>query len=239
MMRPITKKKPGDIIEYKTSMDRLVVHTIKDIYNPYGDAKDPLVANLGKFCSYCEEYRAIGDMHVEHIIPKGKGGDEYAWDNFLLACNICNSCKLLSIADINTTHFPHQNNTFLDFIYDESGRVKINPELPEHEYKKAENLYNLIKLGRGPQDKEAATERDYRWQNRFETWNIAKRKLELYASGKIDIKDIMDLVLSRGNWSIWFTVFKEYNDVRRALITQIPGTCIDCFDESNQYEPIL
>ena len=238
-MRPVNKKKQGDIVEYITSMDQVVTHTIKATYKPYRDAKDPLAANLGKFCSYCEEYRSLGDMHVEHINPKSKGGDKYAWDNFLLACNICNSCKLESIVNIENIHLPHKDNTYLDFIYDESGRVKINPELSESEYKKAENLYNLVKMGRGPQDKEVATERDYRWQNRFETWNIAQRQLDLYISGKVEIRDIIALVLSRGHWSIWFTIFKECDEVKDALIAQIPGTCANCFDKNHHYKPIL
>ena len=53
-MRPVEKKKPGDIVEYTTSMNETVAHTIKTQYKPYGDAKDPLAANIGAFCSYCE-----------------------------------------------------------------------------------------------------------------------------------------------------------------------------------------
>lgn len=238
-MRPVDKKKPGDVIEYETSMGEVESQEIATFYKPYGEAKDPLVANLGAFCSYCEEYRPIGDIHIEHIIPKCKSGDKYAWDNFLLSCNICNSCKLIANADPSDTHFPHLDNTYLDFVYDESGRVRVNLDLPDDEYKKAEKLYNLVKMNRGPQCAEDASSRDFRWMNRFETWTIAKRHLELYISGKIKIQDILTFVLCRGHWSIWFTVFKGYDEVRCALIKQIPGTCASCFDENNHFEPII
>lgn len=237
-MRPINKKHPGEEVEYLTSNNNRVTHIIQTEYDPYGDAKDPLAANIGHYCSYCEEYRALGDLHIEHIQSVNKGGDKKKWNNFLLSCNICNSCKLNKPIDINETHFPHVDNTFLDFIYEESGRIKINPFLDKEEYKKAETLYNLVKLGRGPLDKELASERDYRWSHRFETWTIANRQLELYALGKIEISDIITNAKTRGNWSIWFTIFGKHNEVRKALIENIPGTSADCFDKDNNYEPI-
>ena len=92
-MRPVEKKKPGEIVEYTTSMNETVSHTIKTKYNPYGDAKDPLAANIGSFCSYCEEPRELADIHIDHVEPKSKEGALYDWENFLLSCNMCNSCK--------------------------------------------------------------------------------------------------------------------------------------------------
>ena len=46
-MRPVSKKKPGDEVEFITSMNRKIIHTIKEDYDPYGTAKAPLIANLG------------------------------------------------------------------------------------------------------------------------------------------------------------------------------------------------
>ena len=237
-MRPVQKKKPGEIIEYTNSMNKNIFHIIKTKYNPYGDAKEPLIANIGSFCSYSEEYKDLSDIHIEHILPKNTNVAEYEWDNFLLSCCICNSCKGKTIIDLETTHYPHRDNTYLDFIYEESGRVKINPNLPTNEYKKAQNLYNLVKLGRCPSDKETPSKSDYRWRKRFETWNLAKDYLDDYNAGRLCIEHIINMVKSRGHWSIWFTVFKGHNRIRKALIEQIPGTCADCFDEDNNYEPI-
>ena len=56
-MRPVVKKQPGKVVEFCDSRGRHISHTVKAEYNPYGDAKAPLIANIGEFCSYCEEPR--------------------------------------------------------------------------------------------------------------------------------------------------------------------------------------
>lgn len=116
--------------------------------------------------------------------------------------------------------------------------MKVNPALPEDEYARALNLYNLVKMGRNPFSKEAASQRDFRWKSRFETWKLAVRYLEKYKSGMADVEDIIELSKGYGHWSIWFTVFKGIDEVRKALIEFTPGTCADCFDSENHFEPV-
>lgn len=59
----------------------------------YAKAAGPLEKQLGRFCSYCEQYYGAG-LAVEHICPKTPYPLFYlAWDNFLLACPSCNSAK--------------------------------------------------------------------------------------------------------------------------------------------------
>lgn len=135
-MRPIEKKKPGDIVRYTDSNDQEVEHTIQVDYPNYGDAKFPLASNIGQYCSYCEGYEKIHSLEVEHMAAKAKGGSRTAWNNFLLCCKICNTVK------------------------------------------------------------------------------------------------------DKGQWSIWFTVFKGIDSVRARLISDFPGTCASCFDANNHYEPI-
>ena len=238
-MRPVVKKQPGEVVEFCDSRGRHISHTVKAEYNPYGDAKAPLIANIGEFCSYCEEPRRPGDLHVEHVMPK----DIYAelktkWDNFLLACNICNSTKGVADVDLLKTHFPHKDNTFLDFVYDESGRVKVNPNLPEELKEGAENLYKLAKLGRNPFDKDAPSEQDFRWKHRLETWNLAKKLSVESDDKKHSVDDIVYYARLKGNWSVWFTVFEGKDEIRKALIENTPGTCAECFDAANHYEPV-
>ena len=237
-MRPVEKKKPGDTVVYTTSMNEAITCTIKAEYKPHKTAKSPLIANLGEYCSYCEESRSQADIHVEHIKPKSKDGAMYEWDNFLLACSTCNNCKLEAEVNLDETHFPHLDNTYLDFIYDESGRVKVNPNLPEEDYKRAESLYNLIKMGRDPHSEEATTDRDFRWKSRYETWIVAKRFVNLYISGNIGLEDVLELAKTYGHWSIWFTLAKGRDELRKALIENTPGTCAACFDKENHFEPV-
>jgi hypothetical protein len=56
----------------------------------YRTAANPLIANVGRFCSYCERSNP-SPLAVEHMTPK----DNYplfalAWPNFLLTCTPCN-----------------------------------------------------------------------------------------------------------------------------------------------------
>ena len=88
-MRPVTKLKPGDSI---TLIDK-TRHQIQAIYKPYGNAKEPLAANIGEYCSYCERPVSDAALAVEHIKAKGLPKYKYLqfeWLNFLLACARCN-----------------------------------------------------------------------------------------------------------------------------------------------------
>lgn len=77
---------PPNIADYRAALT-----TIKNrIDDQYRTAANPLITNLGRFCSYCEKPQP-SPLSVEHIAPK----DNYplfalAWDNFMLSCTVCN-----------------------------------------------------------------------------------------------------------------------------------------------------
>lgn len=59
----------------------------------YAKARRDLITNIGQYCSYCE--MPLGaSLAVEHMLPK-KWFPLFSvgWNNFLLACPICNSIK--------------------------------------------------------------------------------------------------------------------------------------------------
>ena len=236
-MRPIDKKSPGDEVCYINANDEQITQIISELYPKYGDAKLPLAANIGQYCSYCEGYEKIPSLDIEHLAAKSKGGQPTAWKNFLLCCKVCNSCKGTKIVDENY-HWPHLNNTFYSFIYDETGRIKVNKDIPALSQIKAQNLLDLTQLQRYPRTDNVPTQKDYRWQYRYEAWNIASRYRELFTKGSITEDDIISYVQKTGQWSIWCTVFKGIDTVRSRLITDFPGTCASCFDEHNHYEPV-
>jgi len=233
-MRPITKKQPGETVQYKDSRGNIIDHEVLSEYEKYGDAKMLLVGNLGRYCSYCEGLREVDALEIEHRIARHNGGSETAWDNFLLCCKLCNTVKSAKEAE-ESYHWPHQNNTFMDFVYDETGRVHINSELPEKSKAKAQNLYDLLCLGR---DDANATPRDFRWQRRYETWNKAVDAKAKYEEGKWSVDDIIGKAKDTGHWSIWFTVFAGVDAILSRLITDFNGTCESCFDADNHYQPI-
>lgn len=237
-MRPVNKVLPGDTVSYMDSQGRMVTHVVKSDYSPYGEAKLPLVGNIGRYCSYCENCLNVSNLEVEHILPKSQGGPETEWNNFLLGCKVCNCNKGTVVINPTNCHFPHLNNTFLSLVYDETGRVKVNPDLPPRSKSKAENLMKLTQLDRQPSTSNIPSPKDYRWHDRYKTWNLASRAKELYQSNRITVDDVIDQAKSRGYWSIWFTVFSGIDAVLSRLISDFPGTCAACFDPNNHYAPI-
>lgn len=236
-MRPVVKLNPGDLVMLPDGL----AHMIPGTYQDYKDAKPYLIANLGSYCSYCEEaYRYPADLEVEHVQPKSL--PQYAhlekdWNNFLLSCSTCNGRGNKGAKDValDECHLPHRNNTFLSFEYKAGGVVIVNPALMGDSYRHAENLLDLVGLNKGPL---TSTGADRRWMERSISWNLAKRYLDKYKARQIGIDIIIDLVKARGGWSIWFAVFKGEDEVRYALIKEFEGTAEDCFDATNHYEPV-
>lgn len=234
-MRPVEKWNPAS--------DRRV----EENYPRYQDAKHDLCVNLGKICSYCEKaYSDERDLHVEHIQPKGfkdSNGKfiyahlETAWSNFLLSCPTCNGADNKDTKNVvlGHCHLPHLNNTFLSLCYKEGGVVEVNPALKGISADNARELLLLVGLDKGPKDSKA---KDTRWKTRFEKWNLASGYLKKYKKGIVDVDTVIDLAEASGCWSIWFTVFKGHDEVRKALIERFPGTAKECFDANNHYEPV-
>ena len=232
-MRPIIKLNPGT---YTINGSQI---TIAPDYPSYQDAKPALTSTLGQFCSYCEDaYHQNRDLHVEHVKPRTLYPKlETKWDNFLLSCATCNGTDNKGSKDVvlNEIHLPHLNNTFKSLVYDAGGVVKVNPNLTGLSLSNATNLLNLIRLDKGSKSSNPG---DKRWVKRSEDWNLAEKYKVKYDNGKTDPGTIVDLVKARGGWSIWFTVFKGCDEVRKALIDEFPGTAKNCFDQSNGYEPV-
>lgn len=219
-MRPVCKKEPEEILDGKK---------IKQDYKDYSDARSMLKCNLGKYCSYCEVF--IRDPQLEHIQPKSIDNYstlEYKWSNFLLACGLCNSIKSNKDVVLKKVHLPHLNNTYLSLCYKEAGVVIVNPTLEGKSQEHAENLLKLVGFDR----------QDSRSECRREIWDKAEECLRRYESGEYRLDLLMDYIKSVGYWSVWFTVFKTHDEIRKALIEEFPGTAKECFDADNHYEPI-
>lgn len=111
----------------------------------------------------------------------------------------------------------------------------VNPELQGKSYQRALRLLKLVGLEKTPA---TSSPQDTRWQRRKKEWDIAEKYKSRYQNGKCDLDCLIDYVKLAGCWSIWFTVFSDYDEVKERLIYDFPGTAVECFDPDNHYNPI-
>jgi len=206
-------------------------------FSDYHQALSDLIDRLGEYCSYCE-MRLEASLHVEHVQPKSlHPGLRCEWDNLLLSCVHCNSSKGHRDIKIEDYLWPDKDNTFLAFIYDEDGRLTVNPALNNKQKECASNLLKLVGLkkrsGNDPKS------HDKRWTYRKEAWERALDSLRRLSINNTEEmrQEIVEHAYSKGYWSTWITVFKDDKDMLKRLVERFPGTCKECFD--NKGRPIL
>jgi len=210
-------------------------------YKPHTKAKIDLEENLDYYCCYCEVYSS--DLEVEHVISQNQDNTlANSWDNFLLACGRCNGRdnKTNKPVNLSLIHFPHINNTFISFIYEEGGLVKINPALTGDSHIHASNMLDLVGIDKYPGNPKYPNlnPNDTRWNHRRIAWEWATRLLENYINGKLSAIEVVEFATQRGFFSVWFSVFHNSPEVRKQLIESFNGTCNNCFDPLNNYNPI-
>ena len=204
------------------------------IYAKYQDARLDLIECIGEYCSYCE-MRHESAIAVEHIQPKDPGLHpelELEWTNFLLACSHCNSIKGNKDVVLDDLFWPDRDNTFLALRYGPGGVVTANSDLPSEDQAKAYNLIRLVGLDRRP-GHPSASKNDLRWKYRREAWDKANLFLSWWQKDRCEdhAQAIVELVASKGYWSIWMTVFKDEPEMLRRFLDAIPGTALECFDD--------
>lgn len=152
------------------------------VFKEYSEAKRSLIDRIGQYCSYCET-PINANLALEHVRPKKKVPHlELSWNNFLLACSSCNSTKGDGDIDLTDYFWPDKDNTFLYFLYDGSGLVKIKPNLNLQEKTKAEKTTKLTGLDK-PAPKPNTTKynkaSDLRVEHRLGAWELANKHLKM------------------------------------------------------------
>ena len=205
---------------------------IPKVYSPYGTAKDDLIDDLGDYCSYCERQGYHSALDVEHVQPKGLpqyANLEEEWDNFLLGCKNCNPIKGNKDVVFNDIFLPHRNNSFYTYEYLQGGLIQIKNNLSPPDQDKAQRLIDLVGLDRLPGHPDHSRN-DKRWEERMNTYNLAERYLQKYERGQVSETVVADLAKAKGFWSVWMWVFDRHVAVKNQLISEFPGTCMNCFD---------
>lgn len=203
----------------------------------YQHAKPDLLTALGSYCSYCER-RLATQIHVEHI--QAKSDPQYGhligrWENFLLSCVNCNSCKQTKDVRPAEVLLPDRDNTFAAFAYLQNGAVEPATGLRPKQRKSARATLAMVGLrsGHPARDSNGRLVAADRRSQAMEAWSTAleaKSALDSEPSSNLR-KQIVATAMATGFFSIWMTVFAHDPDMKQRLIDAFPGTRESgCFD---------
>jgi hypothetical protein len=203
-------------------------------YEKYQDAISDLEGCFGCYCSYCER-RFSALLAVEHVSPKSSDVARATdWTNFLLGCVNCNSTKGDTPTNDQDFLWPDKDNTLMAIEYRAGGLVDPSPAVDSHIAAKVAALIGLVGLDRHPGQHAAKqpTDRDKRYLEREEKWQLAQRMRAMLArNNNIDFRDaLVSLAKESGFFSIWIAAFHDDPDMRRRLVDAHVGTARDCFE---------
>ena len=210
-------------------------------YTKYQEAIDDLEDCFGSYCSYCER-RFPACLAVEHVSPKSLDpARKTDWTNFLLGCVNCNSSKGKKPTNDHDFIWPDKDNTLRAIEYKAGGVVEASSTLDPDIKKKANRLIKLVGLDRHPGQPPAKqpTDRDKRYVEREEKWQLAKLKRDALArNNNNDFREaLVDLAKQSGFFGIWMAAFQNDSDMRRRLIEAFTGTARDCFEADWSLKP--
>ena len=203
------------------------------VYADYKSASVELIGRLGDYCSYCERHIAT-HLAVEHIQPQGQRPSlRNSWGNFLLSCANCNSSKGSRSVALNDYFWPDRDNTLRTFEYVNGGLVQPHANLGAADQVRARDTIALTGLDKFPGNPgRQPTDADRRWLHRQQTWQMARGGRDhLTDQDTTGMREqIVETAITRGMFSIWWTVFAGDIDMRRRLRKAFIGTHGASFD---------
>jgi uncharacterized protein (TIGR02646 family) len=199
------------------------------VYTSYKQAKDDLRDRLGSFCSYCE-MNIDNQPDIEHVSPKSKNPElENEWNNFLLACKSCNIIKNNNNDNRKNYVFPDTHNTSFLYEYSIDG-VRVKDDLHEDIKALATATFDLVQLNR---KLDTSGRLDDRIVARNNSWEKAQEALKDFL--ELPTHDAMIRQTARscnGFFSMWIQIFQDYPEVKKAILENVNGTNMECYDEN-------
>jgi hypothetical protein len=159
-----------------------------------------------------------------------------------LACGNCNSSKGSDRLSLVDYVWPDSENTLRAFKYESEGKILPSTGFGRILDQKNEDTWKLLGLNRHPDSTVVGfvipTVKDKRWVHRKLEWQkAADSKVSLLRNDTVDLRQmIVEMAVSRGMFSIWYTVFSDDKDMKRRLVLKFDNTEISCFDV--EYDPI-
>ncbi len=242
-MRPIDK---GNIPLDKNGN----IKRVKD----HKDWRKDLIDRIGDYCVYCELKLTVSPQ-VEHVIAANIASAlKLTWENLLLACRPCNGAKSDKPCPPTTHYLPDMHNTYLAFQLnfqfnpkqdnEEGAFITYSSTLDANQKVKAQNTIELCALDEDTTNKRYPDRvTDLRWKERYSAYREANELRTDWDEWGNTMKDkfiklLMKVALGKGFFSIWFYKFDDVPEIKKALVESFPGTAKNCFDISNDYNPI-
>lgn len=197
-------------------------------FSEHREAYRPLVAAIGRYCSYCEA--PLKNGHVEHVLPQQHYGSlRLLWSNFLLACSNCNGTKQAwpnpGGGGRKAGFWPDCDNTSRAFQYAIHQPPQPEGSLTVAQRRQAQEMLRRTGLDKSPAHPDWSASDD-RWDMRNDTWDIAAQcKVDLQAEDtEAHRRSIAGRAGDRGFWSVWRTVFADDEDMLRRINSSFKGT---------------
>lgn len=194
-------------------------------FTDHAQCFEPLTERLGRYCSYCERFQPVS-LAVEHKRPKVRHPElACTWSNLLLGCANCNSSKGAVVVDAAEVLWPDDDDTLSAIEYLPSGRVRAQAQMSPDMVARAERLLALTGLNKTPAE---ASSRDFRWQDRLETWSQALQAREDLAGMDTPAlrRSIVKTAINKGLFSVWYAAFAGHEEMRAMLVAAFPGTVL-------------
>lgn len=212
----------------------------------HGAAKPTLIKAMGEYCAYCERRIEAMKLDVEHIEPqKTHPHLELSWGNFLLACSACNTYKRhyqekhTPTGILANQAWPHLDNTFSAYLYDQYGRVKVVLMLSSANHTKmAQRTLEMAGLNKTPAVAAKYQELGLIYDTtsrRERAWRKAQIALAAYQQNPTDTQrhSVLNQAEEVGFFSIWMAVFTAHPNLKNELI-KVFKAAPECFDAQGQ-----
>jgi hypothetical protein len=208
----------------------------KIIFQKWTKAIPILRQRTGPYCHLCEMH-VTNPIAIEHIFhQEGFPRLKANWNNFLLACNYCNSRKGRQKVEgpYRAKYFwPHVHNTLLKFQYRPDGIVRVQPALALADRQRAQRTISLYKL-----DAIISTTGgiDQRHLGRLKALKIAIDCRIEFQNGETAAPSIVRYATSYGFFAVWLSVFQDVPAVYTALVNcpEFHLAETGCFDAHSQ-----
>ena len=176
-------------------------------------------------------------LAVEHIRPQAHNPPAIAdtWENYLLSCANCNSCKRATNITPADVLLPDRDNTFKAFDLNPDGSLCVHATLNGPVSALAQATLDLFKLGTrvgNVKDLNGVLVENDRIDDRMDALKQATLARATWDENPTpaQLASIVFSAKNTGFFSMWMRAFEDVPTIRQEFIKAFTGTDPGCFD---------